>query len=501
MTLQKLMGVDLSISTDVGVWPWIDGTGIRLGSGFDTLRCEVCASAVIEIGSTTEDQSTGQKVTYTVLLVESEREFRESLSINASASFKGFGGRASARLEVYKSVKLNSQNVFLMTWVTVVNATQSIHTPALKDDARNEWLTAREGNKRANFVKIYGDTFVSSVTGGGEMIAIYELAANSSEERERIKLSVRASIGSFSSSVDYERAVEELNKHRQQKLTVVRDGGLGELPELTPGAILKASREFPNLILANPVPIAFETQRYSRVPDQKSSIDVEAIDASRRIEDLAAANDDVQERIATMKLVSRNITLYDEVDEEEVGYQLDKLEDMEVRLRRLAEDVGRNRYIEFGHNDFPTVNSLPSPPRQTPGQLIPLNIKIVGMVGFQAVDREGASGEWVAKDCQLMSMVLLCDSLPNGLKLQYMGYLRGIGDSNWCDQGTQTPFAFHEGISIRLAGVDSERYLVSYQVKVTRTQASFYGQNGSYAGIKGRNTTISGIRIVLRLKA
>lgn len=485
----------------VSIHPWIDNSSLVLGGGFDTLKFEPCASAVKRESPDSPSPGKGQKTSYELTLIEDAYKFRESLTVTASASFKSFGGKASARMQMYSSLNIDSYNVFLIARVSVVNVTEILGDVALKDVAKKEWLNEPNGNMRKNFCQVYGDTYVSAVTRGGELFVVFEFAATTKEEQNRLRIILSGSAGGFSASLDLEKSITEISKHTTTKIQIHRDGGQGDLPEPELAKILELVRTFPAQVSENPVPIFFETQLYSRIPDP-THINLEAVDAERRIEDLAKARDEILQRKRDLKIVQNHLDLFDELDAASVSSEISRVDASLLTIERCAEDAARDRYSALPNADYPTINDFSNLPIAIEGKLVPAEIRLVAASGGTVASEDGETGEWVGVDKILVNFSLECPAINDEeAKFEYLVHYADWGDKGWFTEPEQTPQHWHEAIAIKLTGPEAVRYSVAYQVKRYGTNATYYGRDGTLAGLRGASMRIVGVRVVVKLKA
>jgi hypothetical protein len=481
--------------SDVGVWPWLAGSDLKLGTGFDTLRYEPCGTAVEEKADSVTDPEKGQKTLYKLLIIEDERHFRETLSISASASFKGITGNASARMSLFRSVKIDTYSLYVLASVSVLNSTVGLQRPGLIETAREEWTRTRPRSQRNLFVTIFGDVFVTSITSGGELFALFELSCSSFEEKQSLAIQVSGSMGAWGGSADYQRSVEEFRKHKSLSLHIARDGGTGELPKPDLDSLLQAAQSFPNEVLEHPVPIFFQTQRYARVPDLGTDIDVEARHARYKIEDLARANDDFSARAASWKYALKNPRLFKQVDEQTSRQTLVQIEETSIKLMRMAEDVVENRFNDLTKYEVPSLDHIARPPSIATGTKLPLQLTALWLQGNGRTSNETEDG-WLEGQ-ELFSFGVKTEALPEGTMIKYMYHRGGSGDTGSVSAPEMTPEGRHEFVRIWLEGPQAKEFVIAYRVRRAGTSATYVGENGGRAGEPGQYMRISGIKVDL----
>lgn len=481
--------------TDVGVFPWLAGSDLKLGTGFDTLRYEPCGTAVEEKAESGMLSNTGQKVLYKLLIIEDERRFRETLSISASASIKGLSGNASARMSLFRSVKIDTYSLYVLASVSVINETVGIQQPGLTDTARQEWLRTRQPSQKSLFVKTFGDVFVTSITKGGELFALFELACSSSAEKQSLAVAISGKMGSWGGSADYQRSVEEFRKYTSTSLHIARDGGIGGLPKPDIDSLLKATEIFPEAVQTYPVPIFFETQRYARVPNLGTDIDVEARHARYKIEDLARANDDFATRGASWNYALKNPALFKQIDFETSARTVNQIEEASIKIARMADDVAENRFGNLDIYKLPSLEGIPRPPFITNGTKLPLKLHAIWLTGNSRRSNETEDG-WL-EGPELYSFMVKTDALPQGTVIKYMYHKGGSGDTRPITAPEMTSEGRHEFIRIWLEGPQANEYVISYEVRRAGTSATYLGENGGRAGEPGQYMRISGVKVAL----
>jgi hypothetical protein len=494
------------MGADVAYFPWMNGAGLQLGLGFDTLRWEPAGMGVHgrEVPRAAAIDGAGQIVKYDLELIENEYHYRDQLHVSAGASFAISSFEGSASYDMYREIAIDSYNVQLVASVMVVNGEQSLEGAQLADDAMALWRVTSPGEKRSVFVRSFGDVYVNSVITGGQLLALFTFSAHSREEHEEIKASIGASYGGLiSGSAAFSQAITEIARNHRTVLKIKRQGGNGPLPDASAAALIAAARSFPNDVhptTGHPLPIAFGTQRYARVVGHGGIvIDVEAVDAERLIEDLSGDRDELQQRTSDFEFVRDAAVFFDSVDVRSVKAKLAELQSVLRDTSRKAEDVAIHRFENLGHYKRPKLDALPIPPDMPVGEVVPLRVDVTWLGGGTNV----GSGEWaqVASGglprAALLTFRLSGVVLPPGNTLQYRAHQSGIGDTQWIDQGTATNRAQLEGVAIRIVGPQAHLYDVAYEV-LTEDGEPIGGNNGGLAGSRGNYLPIVAARVVIR---
>lgn len=482
-----------------GIYPWINSAHIQLGSGFDTLNFiprgrGVFDAEEVDVKSFSDDPESneyGQKVEYSLELIENERDFRDSLSINASVAFKGIGVRGSARLSIYEELTINTYDVFLLAKVSVLERTEGMKKPSFTEEAVNEWKNTRQSSQKAIFTKIYGNTFVNSITLGGEMFVVFQFSSNSRKEKRDIIASMSGKMGSWQASASFEKHVEDITKNRTTKLFFTRDGGSGQLPSADVASLLTACRDMPTHVRKEPVPIFFEAQDYSAVPVKGFDVDVTSLETKFFIEDLALVLERARQYRTSWDFVSNNIELFSKLKDEDARDQKSRLDEIVLELHRLGERVIQNRFADWAKTKHTTIAELSIPPSITSGHLLSTVLR----TNWAGLYKESDGG--IIEGSDLRSFSISSKDIPEGITLEYMAHIGHHGDKGWWTSPAMSMEGRHEGIAVRLSGKGSENFVVRYWLGKPGSAEEYFGENGTFAGTTGNYQTVDSLRIQL----
>jgi len=135
-----------------------------------------------------------------------------------------------------------------------------------------------------------------------------------------------------------------------------------------------------------------------------------------------------------------------------------------------------------------------------PGINIMVHLANLGDVQFE--NKEGKLAGSRNQQRSLQGFSLEMTNPPDGLSLEYMAHLNGIGDSNWISEGnyigTRGQSRPLQGIAIRLTGSNSSNYLVRYKVVMGGTGDSEWCMNGVFCGTRNQNKQIEGIIVEVK---
>ena len=261
------------------------GSTILIGRGFNSVRAEVLSNCV-KNGALTTIGGSGQNTEFVMKQIETIEDLKESLAVSASGSF-GYGlYKGSAKASFMKSKDFSSNSSYLMVSVKVSNQTETLEKYEFTDEAR----ALLKANKRTEFLNRCGDEFFAAKTTGGEFTAIVEFKSKTEQEKQDISASIKASGGTWKVATDFKSAMEKLSKVSETKVTILREGGSGELPNFD--NLVQAALKFPaEITQTNAWPYTVTTIPYAAVSDQDPNLARPLVlrDAQRFFDDVSRA--------------------------------------------------------------------------------------------------------------------------------------------------------------------------------------------------------------------
>ncbi|CAK5273697.1 unnamed protein product [Mycena citricolor] len=251
---------------------------MRLGMGFNSFTQQLCINDAVRLeggGRTpaTErnlrpqykfGQMTGvdggnvdisQDVTWTAKFVDRISEITDSLNVSGSLQIKcdavGGGGKASASFIDTNKFKESDINYFIQVRVT----NQRLTAPDLTDFDPIQYLPASEFNR------VYGDSFISGFTEGGEFNALISIKLKDRSKAKEIKgdLEVNMNFTAVSVSGKGALAKTDASKEMQGETTIaVSWKGGGDIKDATVmdwtlESLKSVAMEFPEHVMACPM--------------------------------------------------------------------------------------------------------------------------------------------------------------------------------------------------------------------------------------------------------
>ncbi len=227
--------------------------GVELGWGWDSRRGEVVPGRCVEFAPI---RSTGQVATLNLKEVSDQSEVMDSLGVSASVSVRTMFASGSAQASFARDSKVSSTSTNLVLRATVDNgvffagprAAPALHRPAFGEPPTREevggggsslgdhalslkpWAERLLDNPN-EFRKSCGDSYVSSISSGAQLIALIQFSSNSSEDKRQIKAAVSAEFGPVALSSSLEQSSSQKLSSTNLEMSFLQvGGGAGILP-------------------------------------------------------------------------------------------------------------------------------------------------------------------------------------------------------------------------------------------------------------------------------
>ena len=245
---------------DLGVKVLRAAAPVALFQGYNSVSGDGCSMAVDG-----ESKDTGAKTDIICSICSNSFELAQSLGIDQSFSL-GIKSIISVdeKVKLVNSLKISSYSTSIVVRVRhVKNTTTAISAKLNKD------ITAPIADKeKKDFVRTYGDSFLDSLTYGGEYCAIYVFYNESREEQLELEASITAS-GIFrgvSVNTAFQMNLNTLIKNCKTRSVfhqLVSGISSPRLP--VPDGIVNYALAFPSINLDAPVIISFTTRGYETI--------------------------------------------------------------------------------------------------------------------------------------------------------------------------------------------------------------------------------------------
>lgn len=232
-------------------------TPAALFQGYNSVLGSGCSTAV-----TGDVTRTGSRATVRCSVCTTASEVATALGIDASLSV-AYGPLASANVktEFMSRQKITTYSVTLVVHAINTIGTESFSNVKLKPDLQVLPTDAQSTN---DFVSTYGDSWISSISKGGEYFATYNFYSETSESQQDLRASIEASgiIGSVSVAGSVQTEINSLVT--TSKVTTTFDQAITgvsvALP--SPANIVDFALAFSSLTPTAPEITGFESKGY-----------------------------------------------------------------------------------------------------------------------------------------------------------------------------------------------------------------------------------------------
>lgn len=209
----------------------------QLGRGHDTFRQELRDAALDEraviAGADPQASSWDMRV------VTGTGDLRALMTCSADATLDDKEAWIAER-------RVSSHHVNLAIRREVVTSAYAVRGASL----RPELVAAFEGGHLdpASFHRSYGDSFIASVATGGELVILFELAARSERERQRLSAEARDACLAFRRPSDLEAALACISTDAPVTARVYARGGPAGLSRMRPSMLIPTFLHFSQLV-------------------------------------------------------------------------------------------------------------------------------------------------------------------------------------------------------------------------------------------------------------
>jgi len=242
------------------------GDPLQFGMGYNTLTGEYAGKCTVDVlpkdvGDAGQGvPEPGQLTKWELSSVEDLAALSDKLDFSASASASFIAGSVSASTRYIRSKSFNTFHQFVVVDTSVVNSTKIWLKPDLTPEMKELYRTDTIG-----FLARCGDTFVRTITSGGELTAIIDLSTSAQEDLSSLSVAISGNYGTAEGKSELRQQLQKTLLNRQSKVSVVRAGGTGGLPSYSAEALIAASLSFGDVVLQHPYPMLAGLASYGTV--------------------------------------------------------------------------------------------------------------------------------------------------------------------------------------------------------------------------------------------
>ncbi len=295
-------------------------SGVELGLGWDSQRAEIIHNRCIRFAPVKEE---GQTIRMQLKEVSDSSELMEQLSVSAGMSIKSAVGSASAQGKFASSSKVTSSSNSLLIHATVDNGVLFVGPSQPLDPVRSAYPLNDKGNAKEpwwvkssqvspiihlteeardilgdgsakqirEFERFCGDSFVSAIYSGAELIAIMSVKTKSRSKAKTAQACVKAKLSAWGvkgeSSACSSAATDQTNGTTQVTVDFTQIGGAGGKIPMNQEGFLTKLNELPSEAQIGPQFHSMDVTAYSDLPNWPHAI---AMDTEDDPEDALLAN-------------------------------------------------------------------------------------------------------------------------------------------------------------------------------------------------------------------
>lgn len=381
-------GVDLngSQSGDVTLQARMDSVLSIIGKGYNTFAREMEGSCMD--GKIYGPVPTSHNINFSLEMITSFEEFKKDTAVEASlsTSFGKFSASVKSKFEQSQHSTQRSEFLLMKEYVTL-SPEINLRNPAVIAYYRPYDLSRT--NQADEFYSKCGDSYISQVQMGGELVALLKIDQSSYQENSN--LSIEASVGGFSTTAtaSFDQKMESLKQQGTVSSTINIIGGDGRpMPGPTMDNLIQYANEFPAQVsTSNGVPINFKTTSYytlspgllnvSRFRDEHELFDQVELERNQTADAIAAMREDRDVLVSNaIPKVRTNGDVIDAIDQAAAA-GTGKMPAFASALRKCALGFWRSDACAF--SEFADYQ-VPARP----------------FVAVQRMDVRGSSAEWDA---------------------------------------------------------------------------------------------------------
>lgn len=193
------------------------------------------------------------------------------MDISIDTQFRGFGVNVNAKFEFAKKVKVDSSSITFIAYATVENSSTST---APKEDTNGQKLvrltdTALDlaTNNIDEFYRIYGDSYVSAIYSGAELVVSMVFSVQTKTEGREIEAGLTGSGWGFSGDAKFQQTLKKYSEQSKLTMSYYQSGGAGDDFPLDLTAFMEKIGKLPSLALDSPRAFYITLKRFDSLPN------------------------------------------------------------------------------------------------------------------------------------------------------------------------------------------------------------------------------------------
>ncbi|KAM6576059.1 hypothetical protein CsatB_027896 [Cannabis sativa] len=324
---------------------------VKLFQGYSSATGSGQSSAVVG-----ESRTDGVQCHVTYTICDGEKSVMNLIDLNQSVNFDTLIRLASVneKLNFVKSLNIKEKDLLIVVHARKVEG-KEVQTMATL--ASN--ISVPIANNLKDFFLHYGDSYVSSITRGGEYIGVYSFHSETKNETMKLELELKANgVFKFGSlDADFKSKLEKtLDSVESQVSFKQMMMGMDDVPLPKREDMVEFARTFSSQKLNAPKVLAFETMGYEHVVGS----DFSSIALNRDIlVGVAAKLDKVSKLIQRINEIQSIYDFYG-------GYEDSQLSNVLVQAKKDLESLKTN-FLEFQKDPITPLITITEPPSLSKG--------------------------------------------------------------------------------------------------------------------------------------
>lgn len=227
-------------------------SSLDIGKGYNSVKGKTLGSIFLpDIELSGPTGATGQDVKFRLVRLEEREQLYEELGISVDAGFRYCLFNARNKFAFAEQSSYSAYSLFFLLSVRVTNAVKHIKRYALNPDVVK---LLKEGELDM-FRRGYGDSYIESITTGGEFFALFEFTCTDATSKTAISNELDAEVKGFGVggdiNVKFMKSVERAMSKTEVKATVYQTGGVGEKVPSSPLEMLERATNFPSIVMGD----------------------------------------------------------------------------------------------------------------------------------------------------------------------------------------------------------------------------------------------------------
>lgn len=279
-----------------------------LGSGYATNVGSMRSPSMI---LTSKDSKPVAGIFYDYKFVENTEQLHSALSVSATTGYGVPAAGGTARLQLLQEASMSRTKAYVLFRMTVLSRKDALVDYRLHSAALGQM------SKPLDFYAKYGDSFVSSITYGGELLALLEFSSADQLSSEALRAAVSLRIGRANADADFASSLKTLTsgfsvyvRYRQAGGSLASQG----IVVTTPAQIVARATAFPKEVADSPTtadPLFAELKDYSVVENLPTGVVLVPLGGiSPRIEAVARVALVMREEVATAQEIQSAGAIY-----------------------------------------------------------------------------------------------------------------------------------------------------------------------------------------------